>query len=117
MIIVESLGRSECSEDVKHNYYYRLTKNEIKLNQEDDNVGVQAYGIEVERQDVSNGTLVGIERDSIRCISPHRHKVHILLKLMHDNMVSPIHLVDILGEYVDDNISDFDIYNNNIATI
>ncbi|WP_407644975.1 DUF6514 family protein [Clostridium polyendosporum] len=42
-------------------------------------------------------------------ISPQRHKVHNLLKMIYDNGVSPRHLIDILGEYVDTYVIDFDV--------
>lgn len=71
-------------------------------------IEIQSYGIELERQDFVDGQLTGIERNVIRSISPDRHKVHNLLKLLYDNEVSPIHLVDVLGEKVDEYIIDFD---------
>ncbi len=89
-------------------YYYRVVRG-IKQ-------GVQAYGIEAERIDYINGELSNIERDSIEAISPQLHKVYELLNLLHSNLVSPIHLVEILGDYVDEYITDFDRYYDEIAT-
>ena len=69
---------------------YNVTKNEEKESRyayriiSEDFYGGQAFGIEAERQDL-------------------------LLSLIHDNQVSPIHLVDILGEYVDEYVSDFNL--------
>ena len=48
-----------------------------------------------------------IERNEIRKISNSKTKVEWLLNLLKDNNVSPIHLVDILGSYVDEYVSDF----------
>ena len=67
----------------------------------------QAYGIEVERQDFSNNKLIYVERNEIRKISNTKGKVEGLLNLLSDNKVSPIHLVDVLGSYVDEYVSDF----------
>lgn len=108
MMIVESMIRNEVCEGIKRNYFYRLTRDTISLVLGGDVMEVQSYGIEIERQDIVNGSIVNIERDFVKSISPHRHKVHNLLKLLYDNCVSPIHLVEILGEYIDDYIVDFD---------
>lgn len=108
MMIVESMIKNEVTEDIKRNYFYRLTKDRVTLSIDGENVEVQSYGIEIERQDVVNGSIVNIERESIKSISPHRHKVHNLLKLLCENCVSPVHLIDILGEYIDEYIIDFD---------
>ena len=69
--------------------------------------GRQAYGIEVERQDVIDGDLVNIERDSVNNISTNKEKVKKLFDLVSKNNVSPIHLIDVIGEYVDEYITDF----------
>ena len=37
--------------------------------------GRQAYGIEVERQDIIDGELVKIERDSVNYISTHKERL------------------------------------------
>lgn len=116
MVIVESLIKNENLGEAKYNYFYRMVRSEISLTCEDDPIEVQSYGIEIERQDVVNGQMVNIERDCVKSISPHRHKVHNLLKLLYDNQVSPVHLIDILGEYIDEYIVDFDEALKEIAT-
>lgn len=108
MLVVENMVRSEVSGDIRYNYSYRMTKDKVNLSVDKDSIEVQSYGIEIERQDISNGIIVNIERDYVKSISPHRHKVHNLLKMLYDNTVSPIHLIDILGDYIDEYIVDYD---------
>lgn len=108
MMIVESMIRNELCEGMKRNYFYRLTKDKVSLAIGEEQMEVQAYGIEIERQDIVNGSIVNIERESVKSISPHRHKVHNLLKMLCDSCVSPVHLIDVLGEYIDEYIVDFD---------
>jgi hypothetical protein len=36
--------------------------------------------------------------------------------MVHENTVSPIHMIEILGEYIDEYISDFDEMLKNIGT-
>jgi hypothetical protein len=115
-MIVESIIRNEILDDMKKNYFYRLTKNKVSICIGDGTMDVQSYGIEIERQDIVNGSIVNIERDSVKSISPHRHKVHSLLKLLYDNCVSPVHLIDILGDYIDEYIVDFDEALKEIST-
>ena len=98
----KNISTSILTEDKEINYSYRLTEKRFYKG--------QAYGIEVERQDVVDGSLVTVERDSIDLISPNKEKVEVLLNLLAKNNVSPIHLVDIIGEYVDQYVGEFDKY-------
>lgn len=107
-MVVENLVRTESVEKIKYNYFYRLLKGQISIPCEIDSVEVQSYGIEIERQDLLNGELINIERDCVKNISPDRNKVHNLLELLYDHSVSPIHLIDVLGDYIDEYIIDFD---------
>ncbi len=116
MIVIENLSKKVTEVDVKHNYYYRLVKSKISVSMNGELTGVQAYGIEVERQDIIDDTVVFIERDCVENISPQRHKVKNLLKMLYDNEVSPIHMIDILGDYIDEYTVDFDEMLKNIGT-
>lgn len=107
-MIVESMVKSETIGDREYEYNYRLLKNNVSLSYGNDTMEVQSYGIEVERQDIVNGTVTNVLIDSIKSISPYRFKVHNLLKLLYDNEVSPVHLIEVLGEYIDEYVIDFD---------
>lgn len=116
MVVIENLSKKITEVDVRHNYFYRLVKSEILMSTYDDPTSVQAYGIEVERQDIVDDMVVCIERDCVQNISPQRYKVKNLIKMLYDNTVSPIHMIDILGDYIDEYIIDFDEVSKNIAT-
>lgn len=107
MLVVENLCRSEMCDNIQLNYSYRIIKDKVIFS-DYDKLEIQSYGIEVERQDIVDDKLVKIERELVKNISPHRHKVYNLLKMLHNNAVSPLHLIDILGEYIDEYITDFD---------
>ena len=116
MIVIENLCKKVTDDNVKHNYFYRLVKSEMSVSMYDEPTKVQAYGIEIERQDIIDDVVVFIERDCVENISPQRHKIKNLMKVLYDNTVSPIHMIDILGDYIDEYISDFDEVLKNIAT-
>lgn len=101
MYIVDSLYSNSRNGNKEIRYSFRLVEEKF-------NAG-QAFGIEVERQDLIEGSVIQIERDSIRRISNKEEKVKELLDLVYKYQVSPIHLVDILGEYVDNYVSDFNL--------
>ncbi|PRR86359.1 DUF6514 family protein [Clostridium luticellarii] len=107
-MIVENLSFNKIVRNMKYLYFYRLLKEKVSVPYQNEVVKVQSYGIEVERHDVMDGKLVNVQRECIKSISPERYKVHNLLKLLYDNQVSPIHLVDVIGDYVDEYILDFD---------
>lgn len=99
MKIVESLSLAIENKGKKIMYFYRLTQCETKTG--------QAFGIEVERQDLRDDVLVNIERDSVDIISTKEDKVRSILELLYQNNVSPIHLIDVIGAYVDECVEDF----------
>ena len=101
MHIVESLDSNVKTDNKESKYSFRMFKESF--------FNGQAFGIEVERQDLIEGNIIKIERDSISKISNNEEKVRDLLKLLFNYKVSPIHLVDILGDYVDSYVSDFNI--------
>ncbi|HBC96706.1 MAG TPA: hypothetical protein DC034_07940 [Clostridium sp.] len=114
-MIVENFSFNKIVGDKKYAYFYRMLKKSISIPCRNEFIQVQSYGIEVERQDILNNKLVNVERECIENISPERYKVHKLLKLLYDHQVSPIHLVDVIGDYVDEYILDFDKQINYIA--
>ena len=74
-------------------YIYRMTEKNIRDR--------QAFGIEIERQDFNNGEVINLERDYISLVASEEKKANDILILLFNNLVSPIHLVDIVGEYSD----------------
>jgi len=116
MVVVENLYKKVTNGDISYTYFYRLVKSQISVSMYDEFTKVQAYGIEIERQDISNGSVIRIQRDCVDNISPQRYKVKNLIKMLYDNTVSPIHMIDILGEYIDEYTSDFDEMLKNIVT-
>lgn len=108
MEIVETNLKQVVEKEVKYNYIYRLIKSGMSVYIKNQLTLIQTYGIEIERQDVVDGVTVILERDCVKSISPQRHKVHELLKMLYDNNVSPVHLIDVLGEYIDSYVEDFD---------
>lgn len=115
MLIVENLCRSEYIENVKYDYSYRVVKNKVTF-PEIYKAQIESYGIEIERRDIVNGCLINIERDCVKNISPDKIKVKSLVEMLYENIVSPIHLIDILGEYIDEYITDYDEMINNICS-
>ncbi|MDV4152500.1 DUF6514 family protein [Clostridium sp. AL.422] len=101
MYIVDSLYSNSKNDNKEVRYSFRMIKEKFNFG--------QAFGIEIERQDLIEGRVVQIERDLITKISNKEEKVKDLLELVYKYQVSPIHLVDILGEYVDNYVSDFSI--------
>ena len=99
LVVKECFDITVEKENYKMNYFYRMTFGRFK--------GRQVYGIEVERQDIINGGLVNIERNSVNHISTDKEKVKRVFDLVSKNNVSPIHLIDVIGEYVDEYVSDF----------
>ena len=109
MKIIEALSLVIENKSKKINYFYRLTECETNFG--------QAFGIELERQDIKDGVLTNIERDSIDVISNNKDKVRTILELLYKNNVSPIHLIDVIGSYVDECVEDFNSEESLVAYV
>lgn len=99
MIIIKNLCKEVTLEDKCYQFSYRLIETNLGKN--------MVYGIEVERKDFIDEVLTKIERDSIEKISPNKDKVESLINKLHKYEVSPIHLIDVIGEDVDNCVADF----------
>lgn len=99
MKIKKSLSKIISIDDKEIRYIYRIIENKLK--------SVQAFGIEIERQDLNNGQVINLERDSVSIVSSEEKKANEILMLLFNNIVSPIHLVDIVGEYSDLCVNEF----------
>ncbi|OOM79787.1 hypothetical protein CLPUN_14680 [Clostridium puniceum] len=100
MNLVDEYTSIHKGEDVEYRYVYRLIKKCFR--------GITAYGIEIERKDYVGLANVNLERESVEVISAHRHKVKQLLIKLYTNKVSPYHLIDLVGSYVDEYAYEFD---------
>lgn len=109
MNIVENRKANFKSGELCFEYYYRIIESELNIHCEEGNYNGKVYGLEIERQDYSGEKLVKIVRSCEKVISPKREKVEKLLDLTYENKVSPIHLLDIAGEYIDEYVNDFSI--------
>ena len=96
MRIKKSLSKIVNFDDKESRYIYRIVENSIRNR--------QAFGIEIERQDFEEGEVINLERD---IVASNQRKAEDILMLLFNNLVSPIHLVDIVGEYADLCVNDF----------
>ena len=93
MRINKTLSKTVNINEKEVKYIYRITESNIKSR--------QAFGIEIERQDFKDGEVINLERDTVKLVAKEEKKAHDILLLLFNNLVSPIHLVDIVGEYSD----------------
>ena len=100
MNLVEEYTSINRDDDVEFRYVYRLIKKEYR--------GIMAYGIEIERKDYVGLKNINLERKKIDMVSPHKYKVKQLLRKLCDNQISPVHLIDIIGSYADEQAYEFD---------
>ena len=99
MRIKKSLSKIVNFDDKESRYIYRIVENIIRNR--------QAFGIEIERQDFEEGEVINLERDIVDIVASNQRKAEDILMLLFNNLVSPIHLVDIVGEYADLCVNDF----------
>ena len=74
---------------------------------ESDYWGNATYGISVSREYIKNNEVIDEYEENIKFVSPIKDKVKELLEMLYRGQVSPIHLIDIAGDYVDNCVDDF----------
>ncbi|PJI07858.1 MULTISPECIES: DUF6514 family protein [Clostridium] len=109
MEVIETLNKEVTTKDKIYEYEYRLIKGKFSMVYGYEVNVMQSYGIEVERKDIIDNKVVNIERDNIKNISVDKNKVHNLMEILYNNIVSPIHFIEVIGEYVDQLVLDFDV--------
>jgi hypothetical protein len=83
------------SDGIERKYTYKITEEFLD--------GVREYGIEAKREDNKGGLVTNNISDEVKYISAKKERVSEILSLLSRNEVSPIHLVNIIGEYIDKN--------------
>ncbi|SFU29496.1 hypothetical protein SAMN04487886_100342 [Clostridium sp. DSM 8431] len=96
-MIEEKSVRTKYSEGIERIYTYQITK------QYEENI--IEYGIEAKREDKSQGSIIKIVKSQIKNISSDQDRMDEIINLLWRNEVSPIHLQDILSDYIDKYVS------------
>ncbi|MEQ8155094.1 MAG: DUF6514 family protein [Clostridiaceae bacterium] len=100
MVVLQNKEIREMAEDsYRFEYAYRIVENHYE--------NILGYGIEAEKKTYVSENLEGIEREYIKVISPIYSKVEDMVDILYNHRVSPIHLVDVLGERIDECTFDF----------
>lgn len=107
-MVIETLKCNHCCEGTKLEYIYRLIQRELAIEHNGEACFLEAYGIEVESKIEHNENCVQGFREEIKYVTPYKYKGSKFLHMLAKNMVSPIHLVDIAEEIIDEYYKDFD---------
>lgn len=97
-------------------YRYFLVESKKDMLMENKYVSVPSYGIHAVREELLGGKITSIYNDTVESVSPDKSKVMGLIQYLRDNEVSPIHLVDITGEMIDEWITDYDLEAKNVLS-
>jgi hypothetical protein len=99
ILALERVIKTKQLGEVQMQYVYQLVQGEYN-NQ-------TAYGIKVERNEILQGEIIDTVSEEVRIISNVRDKVMEIIDKLSFHQVSPIHLIDIIGEDVDKCVFDF----------
>jgi hypothetical protein len=89
-------------------YTYFLLHSVKKMIVDNIELEIPCYGIEILREKMVNDRIVDAYSENIKYVSPQKNKVLELLNMLKEYEVSPIHLIDIAGDSVDEWVGDFD---------
>ncbi|MBE6047686.1 MAG: hypothetical protein E7213_04650 [Clostridium sp.] len=95
-MIIEKSVRTKYCEGLERIYTYQIIK------QCEENI--IEYGVEVRREDKSKAGIINIVKNEVRSISSNEQKMEEIINILSRNEVSPIHLKDVLSEYIDKDV-------------
>lgn len=101
MRVIEVLKGREYSLSEIIEYYYKIIENRVAIEDIDKINGNLVYGIQIDKILIEKSGEQTIESEKVEIISCNLELVREICKVFHKNLVSPIHLVDVL----EDNIS------------
>ncbi|SKA87951.1 hypothetical protein SAMN05443428_10885 [Caloramator quimbayensis] len=101
--------KTRLDDDKECIYKYYVIETNKEMDVDGKKLSVSCYGIDVISELYEKGKLCSSFEDSINYLTPFLGKVLKLIDYLKDNGVSPLHLIDIAGEYADEWVGDFDI--------
>lgn len=107
-MVIETLTCSYDCEGQAREYTYRLIERDLNIEIDGDSQCIKAYGVKVESSGCDKEKDVQGIVEEFKYITPYKNKGSQFLHMLQRNMVSPIHLIDIAEEVVDEYYKDFD---------
>lgn len=101
MKVVEELRGREYSLSEIVEYYYKVMENTVAIEIDNKIEASLVYGIQIDKILIEKDGTQSTESEKIDIISCNLELVKEICRIMHKNLVDPIHLVDVL----EDNIS------------
>ncbi len=98
MKVIEVMKSREYSLDEIIEYYYKIIESEViieDINTDNKNI---VYGIEIDKILIKKNGDQTIESEKVEIISCNLQLVKKICEILHENLVSPIHLIDVLED-------------------
>lgn len=86
-------------EEILREYKYEITESLYR--------GCKCYGISIKRTDYLNEIIVKEVKESVELVTPDLERATQFVDMLSEKNVSPFHLIDIISEYEDKFIDDF----------
>lgn len=107
-MIIETLKcNCDCGGDVLE-YTYRLIQRDLHVESHGEDQSIKAYGVEVESKRKNNDKIVQASKEEVKYVTPYKYKGSQFLHMLERNMVSPMHLVEVTEEVIEEFYIDFD---------
>lgn len=100
MRVIEVLKSREYSLDEITEYYYKIIENKVVIEDVDSVDRNLVYGIEIDKILIKKNGNQTIDSEKVEIVSCNLELVREICKILHENLVSPVHLVDVLEDNV-----------------
>lgn len=100
MKVIEELRGREYSLSEIVEYYYKVTESTVAIEVDNKVESSLAYGIQIDKILIEKDGNQNIESEKIDVISGNLELVKEICRIMHKNLVDPIHLLDVLEDNI-----------------
>lgn len=107
-MIIDTINCSIKCDDGELEYIYNLTERKLSLEVEGKEEEIITYGVEAQSYVVKENKKVLISKDAIEVLTPYKHKAKEFINMLRKNEVSPVHLLNIAEEVIEEYYLDFE---------
>lgn len=107
-MIIDTINCNLKCENGELEYVYNLTEKKLSLEVEGEEEEVVSYGVEAQSFIKTGEKRTLVSKEEIQVLTPYKHKAKEFISMLRRNEVSPIHLLDIAEEIIEEYYLDFD---------
>lgn len=107
-MIIDTINCSIKCDDGELEYIYNLTERKLSLEVKGKEEEIITYGVEAQSYMIKENKKVLIFKDAVEILTPYKHKAKDFINMLRRNQVSPVHLLNVAEEVIEEYYLDFE---------